>query len=153
LLFVTFTLLLPLVAKAQTVTTQQDRRDLSVEAAQVVGIAVGRSPVAIGVNSTTNKIYVANYGSKTVTVIDGVTKGTTTVAAGGGPYAVAVNAVTNKTYVANHNSDNITVIDGATNTPVTVAAGTLPSAVAVNPLTNKIYVANYKSNNVMVLDG
>ena len=53
----------------------------------------------------TNKIYVANYGSANVTVIDGATNSTTTVAAGTGPSAVAVNPVTNKIYVANFGSN------------------------------------------------
>ena len=48
----------------------------------------------MAVNPVTNKIYVANYGSNNVTVIDGATNGTTTVTAGNGPGAVAVNPVT-----------------------------------------------------------
>ena len=80
----------------------------------------------MAVNPVTNKIYVANYGSNNVTVIDGATNATTTVAAGTSPYAVAVNPVTNKIYVANHGSANVTVIDGATNGTTTVAAGTIP---------------------------
>ena len=59
-----------------------------------------------------NKIYVANYGSDSVTVINGTNNSTTTVAAGTDPYAVAVNPITNKIYVANNGSDNVTVIDG-----------------------------------------
>ena len=80
----------------------------------------------MAVNPVTNKIYVANYGSANVTVIDGATNTTTTVAAGTTPCAVAVNPVTNKIYVANHGSDNVTVIDGATNGTATVAAGSIP---------------------------
>jgi YVTN family beta-propeller protein len=48
------------------------------------------------VNPVTNKVYVANSGSNSVTVIDGATNDTLTVDAGDGPYAVAVNTVTNK---------------------------------------------------------
>ena len=39
-------------------------------------------------NPVTNKIYVANYGSNNVTVIDGATNSTTTVAAGTDPDSV-----------------------------------------------------------------
>ena len=78
-------------------------------------VSVGTSPGAMAVNPVTNKIYVANYGSGTVTVIDGATNTTTTVTVGDRPTAVAVNPVTNKIYVANNGSDNVTVIDGATN--------------------------------------
>ncbi|MDQ3713759.1 MAG: hypothetical protein M3388_16275 [Acidobacteriota bacterium] len=59
-----------------------------------------------------NKIYVANYGSDSVTVINGTNNSTTTVAAGTDPYAVAVNPITNRIYVANNGSNNVTVIDG-----------------------------------------
>ena len=80
----------------------------------------------MAVNPVTNKIYVANYGSNNVTVIDGATNATSTVAAGDHPIAVAVNPVTNKIYVANYGSNNVTVIDGATNATTTVAAGNNP---------------------------
>ena len=80
----------------------------------------------MAVNPVTNKIYVANYSSNNITVIDGATNATTTVSSGNGPVAVAVNPVTNKIYVANYCSDNVTVIDGATNTTATVSAGDQP---------------------------
>jgi YVTN family beta-propeller protein len=112
----------------------------------------------------TNKIYVANYLSANVTVIDGTTNSTTTVQAALHPVAVAVNEATNKIYVANEgfggplgNGDrgSVTVIDGATNLTTTVidpnANG--PSAVVVNPATSKVYVANRWTGNVTVIDG
>jgi YVTN family beta-propeller protein len=116
-------------------------------------INTGTNPQAVAVNPVTNKIYVANYYSDNVTVIDGATNGTITVSAGDGPNAVVVNPVTNKIYTVNATSNNITVIDGATNNTTTVSAGDGPYAVAVNPVTNKIYVANYGSSNVTVIDG
>lgn len=125
-------------ARAQTVTAT---------------VPSGSNPIGVAVNLVTNKIYVANYLSDNVTVIDGATNTTTTVAAGTGPVAAAVNPVTNKIYVANQDSDNVTVIDAATNATATVPVGTYPRAVAVNPTTNKIYVANYQSANVTVIDG
>ncbi len=116
-------------------------------------LTVGTQPNAVAVNPVTNKIYVANYESGNVTVIDGRTNETSTVAAGTNPDAVAVNPVTNKIYVANYGSGNVTVIDGETNQTSTVEAGTHPYAVAVNPVTDKIYVANQDSDNVTVIDG
>ena len=115
-------------------------------------IASGTRPIATAVNPVTNKVYVANYDSNDVTVVDGATGSTTTIIAGTRPCAVAVNPSTNKIYVANNLSNNVTVIDGATNLTVTLPAGTFPIAVAVNPVTNRIYVAN-ASANVTVIDG
>ncbi len=116
-------------------------------------VSVGTNPHAVAMNPVTNKIYIANYSSNNVTVIDGATNSTTTVSAGTNPSAVAVDTVSNKIYVANNGSANVTVIDGATNATTVVSAGTNPSAVAVNPLTNKIYVANNGSANVTVING
>ena len=87
-------------------------------------MAAGTNPNAVTVNPVTNKVYVANFGGTTVTVIDGATNATTTVLTGTSPIAVAVNPVTNRVYVANWGVATVTVIDGATNATTTVAVGT-----------------------------
>jgi YVTN family beta-propeller protein len=104
------------------------------------------------VNSVTNKIYVGN--GTYLTVIDGVTNGTTAVPVGSGSGPIAVNPVTNKIYVGSGN--NVIVVDGATNVTTAVPVGTDPVAIAVNTVTNKVYVANYNqggSGSVTVIDG
>jgi YVTN family beta-propeller protein len=119
-------------------------------------VATGAGPAAVAVNTVTNKIYVANFGSgsgNTVTVVDGATNNTTSVTVGTGPCAVGINPNTNQIYVANYYSNTVTVIDGATNNTTTLAVGTSPSAVAMNPTTNSVYVENYGSNNVTVING
>src|SRR5215472_136069 len=94
-------LLPPASARAQTVTAT---------------VPVGMNPVAVAVNTVTNRIYVANCvpssnpsgTNGTVTVIDGGTNTTSTVPAGMCPIAVAVNPVTNKIYVANFGHISLT---------------------------------------------
>ena len=50
------------------------------------------------VNPVTNKIYVTNYNSNSVSVIDGTTNTvTTTIAVGANPNGAAVNSITNDT--------------------------------------------------------
>jgi YVTN family beta-propeller protein len=122
-------------------------------AARAATVGAGDHPVAVAVNSVTNKVYIANQASNNVTVIDGATNRTFTLAAGIRPSAVAVNEAINKIYVANQGANNVTVIDGATNATAMVITGSSPSAVAVNPTTNKIYVANQGANNVTVIEG
>ncbi len=124
-------------------------------AAQLVTatVPVGANPYAVAVNLVTNKVYVANLSSNTVTVIDGASNSTVAVPADQYPQAVAVNPVTNKIYVANSGSNDITVIDGATNSTTTVTVGSAPVALAVNAATNKIYVANSGDNTISVIDG
>jgi YVTN family beta-propeller protein len=115
------------------------------------------APMNVGVNPTTNRIYVANYASKSVSVRDGATDTVIkTVPVGTNPCAVSVNSTTNKVYVANYGSNSVSVIDGASNLVVaTPTVGASPIAVGVNPnpTNNKVYVANYESNTVSVIDG
>lgn len=131
----------------------------------VATVTAGVAPEGVAVDTVTNKIYVANYVSGNVTVIDGATNSTTTVPAGIHPVAVAVNEATNKIYVAIRGDcsplgncasrGGVLVIDGATNSTTTVTDPNTngPIALAVNSATNKIYVANLFSGYVTVIDG
>jgi YVTN family beta-propeller protein len=65
----------------------------------------------VALNSATNKIFVANEVSNTVTVIDGATTTTRSVAVGDGPLALAVNPRTNEVYVANYFAGTVTELD------------------------------------------
>ncbi|RAV14415.1 S-layer homology domain-containing protein [Paenibacillus contaminans] len=121
-------------------------------------VHAGVGPHAVAVNTLTGKVYVANVGSDSVTVIGdseepGGAAVVATVAVGTAPYALAVNSLTNTIYVANVDDDTVTVIDGATNGTFTIPTGKQPVGVAVNEATNKIYVANMGSDNVTVIDG
>jgi len=112
---------------------------------------------AVAVNSTTNKIYVANAASNNVTVIDGATNATTTVTDPNvrTPVALAVDSVTNIIYGTNStNPGSVTVINGATNAVTTVIEpnASAPIALAVDPTTDKIY-AGSGSPSVTVIDG
>ena len=79
-------------------------------------VAVGARPVAIAVNEATNRVYVANAGGETVSVIDGESNAVTAnVKVEPRPYALAANPATNKIYVSMAFGDTITVIDGSTN--------------------------------------
>ena len=142
----------------------------------VATVSVGSGPKGIGIDPTTNTIYVANNGSGTVSVIDGATcdgstqsgctpVATVSIVASSNPsnlWGVAVDATTNTIYVTNLSASTVSVIDGATCdgttqsscTPVaTVSVGAEPTDVAVDPITNTIYVANYGSGTVSVIDG
>jgi YVTN family beta-propeller protein len=114
-------------------------------------IAVGGGASAVALNPVTNQIYVTNFDSGNVTVIDGATSVVTaTLAASGG--ALAINPVTNKIYLASNSGiGDVVIIDGATNTSTAVPAGSLPIALAVDVATNRVYVANNSGNDVTVL--
>jgi hypothetical protein len=72
----------------------------------------------LAVDPATGNVYVANFCSNNVTVINGMTKTATTVTDpnAAGPVAIAVNPTTDKVYVVNSVSNNVTVIDGGAGT-------------------------------------
>jgi len=119
------------------------------------GIEQGKNPSAVGVNPNTDMIYVANYSSNNVSVIDSNTNSVvTTISVGDWPDAVGVNPNTNKIYVANWGSNSVSVIDGETNSvATTISVGSGPEGIGVNASMNKIYVANSWDNSVSVIDG
>jgi YVTN family beta-propeller protein len=119
------------------------------------GIRVDSYPIGVAVNPSTNKIYVANDFSNTVSIIDGSTdKVDAKINVGISPYGIGVNPLNNRIYVSNRDSATVSVIDGSTNNQIAnVSTGKRPLGVAVNPSNSLIYVTNIDSNTVSVIDG
>ena len=107
-------------------------------------ISVGEIPCAIAVNAAGDRLYVANYGDDTVTVIDAsAQRKIAVVPVGRHPKAIAFDPIRSLVYVANTGDGTVTVIDAATNGAVaTLPAGKNPFALAVVPGSNSLYVAN-----------
>ncbi len=119
-------------------------------------IPVGSGPRMAVVNESTNMIYVANYGSSTVTAINGADNSTATLALGGGlrPRWLAVNKTTNKLYTANYGNDTISVIDCSSGAlDALIPAQNSVRYIAVNEATNTIYAANYRASSMTVVNG
>ena len=137
-------------------------------------IPVPGYPAGIGVNSSSNTVYVAlgaQTGVGSLAVINGSTNSvTTTIPVDQAPFAVAVNPTTNMIYVTNNfgavggqNNDDgtVSVINGSTNAlAATFHVGANPSGVAIDPATNYLYVTIYNFDGsgpgptaVKVLDG
>lgn len=128
-------------------------------------IRVGDNPWGVTVDTKTNRVYVANEESNTVSVIDGLTNSVIANVTGlTSPYHLDVNPTTNRVYVTSSQSNFVSVIDGSTNditaridlgAPVSVVCRTdLPCpSIAVNPSTNRIYVADPIKNLIYVIDG
>ncbi|QSE82899.1 YncE family protein [Rhodococcus koreensis] len=112
---------------------------------------VGSNPSGVVFAGT--RTYVANQGSKSVSVLDANNAVVGSVTVGTSPTGVAANPAGTRVYVTNSGSGNVSVIDTATNTVVaTVKTGTTPSAVAVNPAGTRAYVTNSGSGNVSVIN-
>lgn len=125
------------------------------------GIMVGKSPHGVAVNPNTDRIYVTNQESDSVSIIDGKTQRVVTkdIHVGTFPHVVATNPITNKIYVTNWgtidtNSSIVSVLDGRTNEIIAdIPTGNSPHSVVVNPNTNRAYVTNEDDNTVSVIDG
>jgi YVTN family beta-propeller protein len=115
----------------------------------------GSQPVALAVNSTTGRIYVANAESDNVSVVDGTSSTIiATIPVGRAPRGVAVDPRANRVYVANSGSNEVTVVDGQTDEVVaTLPVGKEPWDVAADPNTGRVFVSNHRSGTVSVIDG
>ena len=115
-------------------------------------IGVGRGPVALAVNPQTNRIYVANNESGSVSVVDGAAEAVTaTLDVGANPYALAVDSTSNRIFVSNTFSDVITVIDGKSNAQTKRKAGSA-DAIEVDEKAGKVYLLGYEDENLSILD-
>ena len=132
----------------------------------VIGtITVGNQPWGIAVNPLTNcvgapsvcwgTVYVTNYGSNTVTVINGSNNAViATIPVGMQPEGIAVNPSLGVAYVADSGSDAVSVLDTTANTVMVTGfpVGSAPQSVAVGPSpTYTVFVTDYGSNTVSVV--
>jgi YVTN family beta-propeller protein len=115
-------------------------------------------PLGVAVTPVGDRVYVANAGSNTVSVIDTTTNGVImTIPVDGAPWGVAVTPDGTKIYVSiSGNSDNpgdsVSVIDTLTNTvATTIFVGSYPEGIAVTPDGARVYVANNGSGTVSVI--
>jgi YVTN family beta-propeller protein len=115
--------------------------------------AVGREPAHL-VLDRHGRLYVADRGSRQVSVIDaGTMTRITTVPAGEAPFALALAPDEARLYVANVRSGDLTVIDTATlQVRATVPAGRMPYGVAVTGDGGRILVTNQHAAAVTVID-
>jgi len=118
------------------------------------------NPAGIVITPDGTRLYVANSGSGTVSVIDTASNAVVaTVPVSGPSIGIAINAAGTRVYVPNYESNQfgggISVIDTASNSviaTVTSSAFDRPYGVAVDPSGNRVYVTNESSGSVSVID-
>jgi YVTN family beta-propeller protein len=117
-------------------------------------ITVGRAPRAVAVGEQTNRVYVANAGDNSLSVLDARTGVVLrTVPVGAAPAAVAVDELTRRVFVAEAGANSVRVLDARTGATVrTVPVGTAPTALAVDVPTARVFVANSGDDSVSLLD-
>lgn len=141
-------------------------------------VQVGNGPFGLAVDQATDTVYVANYNSNTVSVIDGATcnaentsgcnETPPAVMVGSGPVALDVNEQTDSVYVANLGNGaeygletKVSVIDGQTcngqvtsgcgHRPPTVRVASGPEGVIVDQSTDTVYTGSENPNGAGVV--
>src|SRR3989442_777017 len=115
--------------------------------ADLVGtIQVGTSSYGIAYGN--GNIYVANFGSNNVSVINATNTVVATIPVGTNPAGVTYG--NGNAYVANYGSNTVSVIDSTNTVVATIPVGSSPYVIAYG--IGKTYVANYGSNTVSVID-
>jgi YVTN family beta-propeller protein len=121
-------------------------------------ITVGNTPRGVALDSTRHRVYVANNGSNTVSVIDTTSNTviqtiTNTLSANG----IAYDSTNNIIWVTNQSTNQVTPI--LANTDATsftvespISVGSEPWGVAYEPVHNYVYVVNNGSDSVSVIN-
>ena len=153
--FIFFIILLILQLPLSFIYSQSDEPIISESVGKPI-LPVGSYPVGIGINPVTNKLYVANQFSNSVTVIDGNTNNIeSTIQVDNFPYDLEVNSYNNRIYVTNRGSNTVSVIDGSTNQRLSnINVGESPVGISIDPSENIIYVTNLgKNSSLSIIDG
>ena len=116
---------------------------------EVSHIDVGKEPFTIKYVAN-EKVYVANSGSNTVSVIDATTnEKTKDIVVGKFPFVIGYSG--NTVYVANSGSDTVSVINASKGEKIKdIAVGKFPKA--IDSSRDAVYVANSGSNTVSVIN-
>jgi YVTN family beta-propeller protein len=115
-------------------------------------LKTGEGPVSIAINQKTGRVYVANSGDHTVSVVDGEKdKVLASVTATGIPYSIAVDDQLDEIYVASTYSNKLLMIDGRTNATKSIQAGSF-DALSVLSDRHEVYLMGYESDSLSVLN-
>src|SRR2546421_3595173 len=122
-------------------------------------IAVGRVPTAVAVDARTRRIFVANLGSNTVSMLD-ATSGAVlaTVVVAPYPSALAVATTAGRVFVVSNDdtwddAGRVSVLDARSGRLLrTVAVGRGTHALAVHERTGRVFVTNAADASVSLLD-
>lgn len=111
-------------------------------------------PRGIVYDPANGKIYVANFGSNTISIIDTSNNNVSTILTGstGGPNGVAFDPMNGFVYVPDFSGTRLNVIDTATNTfisPVTLPSAPYYYYTIFDPVNSDIYITS--GSNVAIV--
>jgi YVTN family beta-propeller protein len=114
---------------------------------------LGDRPRGLALDAQKDTLYVTNYRSNTISVVDtrnNVVK--ETIPVGERPSEVVIDQGKERIYVINCKSNNISIVDTRQNVKKDIDVGKCPWSIAQDPDYNTIYVANVKDSTVSVIN-
>jgi YVTN family beta-propeller protein len=117
-------------------------------------VGVGTAPSALAYDSGKGEVFVTNYGSNNVSVINATTDHVVTnIPVGSTPDAVAYDAATGMVFVSNWGTANVSVINDTSNLVVkNIPVGGSPDGVTYDSAKGEIFVADKLTNNLSVIN-
>jgi YVTN family beta-propeller protein len=114
-------------------------------------LQVGTSPQGIAYDPVHGRMYVTNFGSNTISIID-----TNTISVNDSyieidrPFGISYDNVNERMYVSNVRHDLIYVIDTNTNSILgsPISVGSSPKGLEYDPVNNRIFVTNSNGSSV-----
>jgi YVTN family beta-propeller protein len=110
-------------------------------ASVVATYPVGDQPFGVVADPTDGRVYVANSGGTTVSVVDPATATVSSLNVGSQPGLLALNAAGRRLYVSNSGDGTLSVVNLSTTSVVGTVFGAGGLGVAVNPPVSRAYVA------------
>jgi len=112
------------------------------------------NPTAVAYDPANQYMYVVNFNSNNVSVINSTTDTVVqSFTVGNKPVSVAYNPVNQYVYVVNFNSNNVSVINSTTDTVVqSFTVGAEPIGVGYDPVNQYMYVSGEDTNSVSVIN-
>lgn len=114
-------------------------------------IEVENNPSSGVFDNENGYVYISNWNSSSVSVIDGTTV-VATVQVGAVPNVAAFDSRNGWIYVPNWGSNNVSVING-TSTVASIDVGSEPATATYDTKTGFVYITNFNSSNVSVISG
>ena len=119
-------------------------------------ISVGTSPKDAAFDNLNGYVYVTNYGSNSVSIINGTTNTVIkNISVGTSPKDAAFDNLNGYVYVTNSGSNSVSIINGTTNTVIKniSGGGKNPVGAAFDNLNGYVYIMNSGSNNMSIING
>ena len=115
-------------------------------------ISVGSGPHNMAYDSDNGYLYVINYLSSNVSVINKTNRVIANIDVGSSPIGITFDPLNGYLYVVNYVSNSVSVINKTNQVTATYSVGSYPMGDAFDPLNGCVYVANSDSGTVSVIN-